>query len=104
VIDKRWGEILDKIQTTFNVIDHTNTKDGIEEIESIIFDGPVGRVKLIRITRPAIIDKKTIGAHRRGKSKAQYEYVYSDTEKTSRISALKEVDGQWQDIEADDFI
>ncbi len=104
MIDDRWGEILDKIQATFNVVDHTNTKDGVEDIEAIIFDGPVGRIKLIRTTRPVIIDKKIIGAHRKGKSKAQYEYIYSDTEKVSRVSAFKEVDGQWQDIEADNFI
>jgi len=104
MIDERWEEILDKIETTFDVVDHTHTKDGVEKIESIIFDGPVGKVKLIRITRPAIIDKKIIGAHRKSKSKAQYEYIYSDTEKVSRVSAFKEVNGQWEDIEADNFI
>ena len=103
--DERWAEILDQIVSRFDVIDHQKEPTEQEGIcEYIIFNGPTGKIKLSRTTRPAVIDKKVIGAHRRGKSQAQFEYIYSDTEKVSKIEAFKEIDGEWQEVEADNLI
>ena len=70
----------------------------------IVFKSPAGKVKLVRTTRPAVIDKKVIGANRRGASKAQFEYIYSDTETTSKMEAFREVGGEWESISADNFV
>jgi len=104
MLEERWETILDKIKSNFDVVEHE--KDSVEngEDERIIFNGPIGKIKLVRSVRPSVIDKKVIGAHRRGKSQAQYEYIYSDTEKTSRMKTFKEVDGEWQEIDDSDFL
>ena len=75
---ERWGYTLDKILSKFEVEEHTKDPDqnGLGEIETVIFSSPLGRVKLVYTVRPVILDKKIIGAHRRGKSQAQYEYIY----------------------------
>jgi hypothetical protein len=101
--NEKWGEILDKVLADFEVISHTKSKGDIAEIEEVVFNGPLGKIKLIHTSRPAVLDKKIVGAHRRGKSAAQYEYIYSDTEKVSNIVAFREVDGQWQAMDADAF-
>lgn len=100
---EKWGEILDKVLASFEVISHTKIKEDISEIETIIFNGPLGKIKLVHTIRPAVLDKKIVGAHRRGKSAAQYEYIYSDTEKISNLVAFKETNGEWREMETDAF-
>ncbi|MEA1909529.1 MAG: hypothetical protein U9M89_00670 [Patescibacteria group bacterium] len=102
---ERWGVTLDKVLSQFDVENHTKNpdEDGLGEIETVIFDSPLGKVKLVYTTRPVVLDKKVIGAHRRGKSAAQYEYVYSDTETSGRLEALKEEDGDWVRIDSQAF-
>ncbi|MBN2585107.1 hypothetical protein JXA59_00440 [Patescibacteria group bacterium] len=102
--DDKWGEVLDRILTNFKVLSREKTQEDVSEIETIIFEAPIGRVKLVRTVRPAILDKKVTGAHRRGKSSAQYEYVYSPDEKVSHLTVYREVDGEWEPIDADSLI
>lgn len=99
--DEKWGEILDQILTNFKVLSREKTQEDVAEIETLIFEAPIGKVKLVRTVRPAVLDKKVIGAHRRGKSSAQYEYVYSPDEKVSTLAAYREVNGDWEKIDAD---
>lgn len=102
---EKWGEILDRVKAQFSLLEHTKEpgEDGVGETEVLIFDSPMGKIKLILVTRPVVLDRKIIGAHRRGVSKAQYEYVYSDTETTSRLEAYKEEGGDWMTIDSNVF-
>lgn len=100
---EKWGEILDKVLMNFEVISHIKSKADISEIEEVVFNGPLGKIKLIYTSRPAVLDKKIVGAHRRGKSAAQYEYIYSDTDKVSSIVAFREIGGEWQAMDAEAF-
>lgn len=100
---ERWGEILDKVLANFKVLEHTKDEEGISKIETLVFIGPLGKIKLVRTIRPAVIDKKVIGAHRKSRSKAQYEYIYSDTDTVSRVDAYKEVDNEWKEINPNAF-
>ncbi|MFA5967565.1 MAG: hypothetical protein WC805_03620 [Patescibacteria group bacterium] len=102
---EKWGEILDRVQAQFTVLEDTKApgEDEIGEIETLIFTGPLGKIKLLWITRPVVLDKKIIGAHRRGTSSAQYEYIYSPTEITHKLEAYREVDGEWQTFDSSVF-
>lgn len=104
MLNERWETILDKITSNFDVVKHEKELVENGEDEIIIFNGPLGKIKLVRSIRPLVIDKKTIGAHRRGKSQAQYEYTYSDTEKVSKLKTFKEVDGEWEEMSGADFL
>jgi len=105
VDQEKWGEILDRVQGQFTVLEHTKAsgEDEVGETETLIFEGPLGKIKLLWITRPVVLDRKIIGAHRRGVSQAKYEYVYSDTEKTNKLEAFREVDNEWQAIDSNIF-
>lgn len=103
---EKWGEILDRVKAQFEVLEHTKTQneEGVGETEVIIFTNPMGKIKLEWTTRPVVLDKKVIGAHRRGGAgQAQVEYVYSDTETTHKLAAHREVDGEWQTIDSSIF-
>jgi len=102
---EKWGEILDRVKAQFEVLEHTKAanEDGVGESETLVFNAPMGKIKLVWVTRPVVLDKKVIGAHRRGGSAAQYEYIYSDTEKSHKLEASREVDGDWQEIDSNVF-
>ena len=101
----KWGEILDRVQAQFQVLEHTTAAcdDEVGEMETLIFENSLGKLKLTWTTRPVILDKKIVGAHRRGMSSGRYEYVYSDTEKSHKLEAFREVDGEWQPIDSSAF-
>lgn len=94
---------MDRVKAKFTILEHSKVpgEEGIGEIETLIFESSCfGKIKLAFVTRPVVLDKKIIGAHRRGASKAQYEYVYSETDKTHRLEAYREVDGEWQELDS----
>ncbi|MFH1207585.1 MAG: hypothetical protein V1668_03180 [Patescibacteria group bacterium] len=103
--DERWQDIVGKIKDGFEVIEHrTETLDPDPgTVELIIFNGPLGRMKLERTTKPLVLDKRAIGSKRMG-SQATVQYVYSDTETTHAFKAFKWDAGQddWVEMEVGD--
>jgi hypothetical protein len=102
--DEKWKEVIAKIKDNFELVDH-QTEELIEEsgpgsVEIIEFIGPLGRMKLERVTRPLVIDKKTIGSKRIG-SNTTVEYIYSDTEKVNKFKAYRfdDKDQVWVEME-----
>lgn len=101
--DEKWQDILAKIKDNYEVLE-TDTEDldpGPGQVEYIIFNGPLGKMRLERITKPVVLEKKGIGSRRIG-SQATVEYKYSDTEKTHRFTAYKWEDDQddWVEMDA----
>ncbi|MFA6553363.1 MAG: hypothetical protein WCT27_02970 [Patescibacteria group bacterium] len=93
--DERWENTVGKIKDSFEVIEHRteNLDPDPGTVEFIIFNGPLGKMKLERTTRPLVLDKRAIGSKRMG-SQATVQYVYSDTEKTHTFKALRWDAGQ----------
>ncbi len=95
----KWEQIKGQIKDSFG--------DGIEESredlsepevgakETIIFNGPLGKMKLEYYTRPVVLDKKTHGSRRIG-SQTAVEYIYSEDEFTHVLKVFK-----WDDSQAD---
>ena len=110
--DEKWLDLKEEIKTKFEVLED-KTEDLIVETEEgkkkigtqdiLICQSPLGKIKLVRINRPVILDKK-VHYHRR-KEGSRVEYVYSDTEFTHRLEAYKwnEEEGVWEKIDASTF-
>jgi len=109
--EEKWGDIVELIEQKFGIIDRTkeempigddfNEDKAREKIDSIIFDGPLGRMKVQNIIRPVVLDKKAHYTKTIGQG-AQIEIDYSDNETTSKIKAFKwdDIGSDWVEIEA----
>lgn len=100
---EKWQNIVGNIKDNFTVEEegknHEDEMGGIDA-EFIIFQGPLGRMKLELISRPVILDKKTTYSRRIG-SETQVEYVYSNDEKSCKLKAYKwdEARDGWVEME-----
>ena len=110
----KWQDIIAMVEEKFGIIDKSeaseeigkdiNSKDVFEKNEIVVFEGPLGKIKLELITRPIVLEKKTNFSRRIG-GDVGVEYIYSDSEKVSKFKAFKWSDDQndWTEISADMF-
>lgn len=99
----RWLEIRDIVKEKFGDVEagvDQYEEEGGTTIEWLEFDGPLGSMRLEFESRPVILDKKTVGSNRMG-SEAHVQYIYSPTEKTTKLYAYR-FDSEtedWQEID-----
>lgn len=103
--DEKWEALKEELRRKFKVEDEhfedllVETSDGLVKqgrAEVIIFQTPLGKIKLVRESRPVVLDKKFIYSHRAGQA-GRTEYEFSDTEFSYKIKAYK-----WDD-DNDDY-
>ncbi len=105
--EEKWNNIVGQIKDNFEVEDeggeHLDEHGGID-MEYIVFAGPLGKMKLEFITKPVVLDKKTTYSRRIG-SATKVDYIYSKSEKTSRLVAYKWDEGRddWTEIDGSMF-
>ena len=105
--DERWEKLIYQVEEKFG-IDKRYTEDfvvaetqaekkimGRKEI--IEFKGPLGRIKLEKISRPRIIDKKVLHTKRIG-GRMAVDYIYSDENEISQLKIYKQSNGEWEEI------
>lgn len=101
--DEKWQDIVGRVKDDFEVIDHQTVvlDPGPGKAEFIIFNGPLGKMKLELTTRPLVLGEKAFGSKRIG-SQTKVEFQYSETETTRSFKAYKWDEGQadWIKIEA----
>ncbi|MBN2565193.1 MAG: hypothetical protein JXB46_05740 [Candidatus Eisenbacteria bacterium] len=102
----KWEDLLDKIEKLFGFIEHT-TEDFPERrmtIETVVFDGASGRMKLERSVKPVVLDTRTTYSKRAG-GQATTEYVLSDDEfvDTVRFYRWDRLAGEWKQIDPADL-
>ena len=99
--EEKWENIKGMIKDKFEVEDEG--KNELEDVpngqvEFIIFESPLGRIKLEYITKPVVLDKRTIGSRRIG-SETTVEYIYSEDEFSNTFKAYKWEDESWIELE-----
>lgn len=102
----KWEEIIYQIEEKFGIDNHQTENfvvaeqhDGrkiMGQKEIIEFNGPLGKMKLEKVSQPKVIDKKVLSSRRIG-GKAAVDYVYSEDEKSEyiKIYRLDEISQQW---------
>lgn len=102
----KWEKLVDQIDRMFGFIEHTNDDypDRHMSVETVVFDGASGRMKLERVVRPVVIDKKTSFTKRIG-SEVGVEYVYSEDEfvDTVKLYRWDRLASQWRQIDISDL-
>ena len=100
--DEKWYYLLEEIERKFG-IEEKKTEEIPEKrttIETVIFNGASGRMKIERITRPVILERKVKFSKRIGSDSSE-KYVYSEDEKIHRVSlyAWNEEESKWVEID-----
>lgn len=100
--DEKWEYVKGMVKDNFEVEDEG--EDTIEDIprskvEYLIFNGPLGKIKIELTTKPVVLDKKTLYSKRMGDT-ASVEYVYSDDEYTHSFKAYVWQNDEWNEIDA----
>ncbi len=105
--EEKWQQILDRIKDKFAIetsdVSQATREDGSwERREWVIFTGPLGRMKVERVIRPAIVGEQRIYSKRQGTA-ATVTRAYSDTEKTSVLRVYQDRAGEWEEMDAKMF-
>lgn len=106
--DEKWENLLDNLEIKFGKLERKKQKSistddvGNEiknEEEWVEIETPMGKMKVARITRPLITDKKVHYTHSGG-SRGKIEYILSDTEKSHKVVLSKwdSLKSDWQEI------
>ena len=111
--EDKWQQIKENITKRFTVEEEgmedllAETGEGqvkLGEAEFIIFESPLGRLKLQFGKKPRVEDKVYHYSHRAGTG-ARVEYKFSDEELVNTFKAFKwnETDDDWKEIDAEGF-
>lgn len=112
--NERWWELKDRMNEKFKDVKEAHEEEVSEDdvghkivskIETLEFTSPLGKIKIVRTTRPKIIDKKA--HYHKGSGGAKVEYVLSTDEMTHKMDIYKkdDVTGEWRilDIPSDNL-
>lgn len=106
---ENWQDTKSMIEDKFKIIEQgiepVKMKVGLDQEQEIgkkeflVFNSPLGKVRLEFLTKPIIIDKKEHYSRRMGTSSAT-EYILSKDEFSYKMEAYLEKDGEWEKIDA----
>jgi len=103
--DEKWQQVIGMVKDKFEITDQ-----GEGELEDIPrskvewyeFEGPIGKMKVERTTKPIVLDKKMTYSKRMGDT-AAVEYIYSDDEYSHKFRAYVWKGDEWVEVEAGAF-
>lgn len=100
--DEKWDQLCERLEGQYPELerfreDLPGEHAGRQEV--LEFDGPVGRMRVVRISKPAVTDVQHHYSHRQGAT-ASATYTFSDTDMTHRVVVYREVDGEWVEMDA----
>lgn len=103
--DEKWEQLKETLLAKFPeatvfrepYLEHGEER-GVSEV--LEFEGPTGPMRVVRISKPKVLDKAFHYSHRPGDT-ARVDYTLSDTEFVHTLVVLKETDGEWEEIDKD---
>ena len=107
--DRAWDRITDAIDAKFGIERHGRLErklaDALHLTERVAFieflrGGTLFRME--RVTGPAIIDRRTVGAKRAG-SDIRFENIYDPDELAHKTLVFKEAAGEWVPVTMDEL-
>ncbi len=106
--EDKWEEIKEMVNKNFEVFENQvfelSGEQGEGTREELVFNGPLGKIKLEMVVKPLVINKKTHYSKRMGTS-AKVDYITSETEKVRTLFAYKldPVEDNWVKIDTAQF-
>lgn len=102
----KWDDLIDKIERMFGFVEHTTESypERRMTVETAVFDGASGRIKLERTVKPLVLDQKTSYSKRAG-GEVMTDYVLSDDEYVDIVRFFRwdRLAREWKQIEMDEI-
>jgi hypothetical protein len=106
--NEQWEQIVENLRAQFKGVEvfEEEIEQGMEgsrgvHADIVIFNTPRGRFRLVRESRPVVLEKKQLYSHRPGDT-ARTEYKFSDTEFTHKLKLYRENDDlEWEEVTLD---
>lgn len=103
--NEKWDALCERLEGQYPELERYREKlegeqGGFKEV--LEFDGPMGPMRVVRISKPAVVDVQHHYSHRQGAT-ASAEYTYSDTEMVHKLHIYREVDGEWEEVDSESF-
>ena len=108
--DEKWEEVVIMAKRNFedvslkteDLIKETQDGPKVEGTQDVLeFENRVGRFRLVRENRHAVLEKKEHFSHRMGDT-ARTEYKFSETEFSHKLKVYKELGyDDWQEVTLD---
>lgn len=110
--DEKWNLLVERAKEKFDDVS-LSTEDIIAETsEGLVkqgtkdileFSNPAGTFRVVRESRPVLLEKKMHYSHRQGDA-ARSEYVFSDSEFSHKVCIYKEnLSGDWEKIDSENL-
>jgi hypothetical protein len=98
--EEKWEQIIGNIKDTFKGVSHETLEGELkgEIIDEVVFENDAGTMKLVRHTKPRVLEEKTHYSGRIGSSTG-IEKVYSDIDMVNTVKLYREDNGDWQEID-----
>lgn len=107
--DRAWDRITDAIETKFGIDRHGKLERKLpeamhltEQVAFVEFTRAGDEYRLERVTGPAIIDRRSIGARRAG-SETRFETIYDPEETAHKTLVYKQVAGEWESVSVEEL-
>lgn len=95
--EEKFG-IDNQFSKDFVVSENSRGEKVMGKREIVEFSGPLGKMRLEKITRPRVIDKKVLSTKRIG-SKVAVDYIYSSEDPVMELKIYKQSgDGEWEEV------
>lgn len=105
---RKWENLIFKVEENFGIdrqyaesFEVTEKHDGqkiMGKKEIVEFKGPLGLMKLEKISQPRVVGQKVLSSKRIG-GKVAVDFVYSDTDEVFKFNIYKkEQGGEWEEV------
>ncbi len=96
--DDRWYDLVERLRSSFGLLreEEEALEHGPGKLERVEFDGPMGRMRLERATRPVVQERRTHYSRRIGGDTSE-EFVYAEGEFTHHVTLLRRVGLEWHE-------
>ena len=102
----KWEDLIDKIEKMFGFAEHTTEEypESRTTVETAVFDGASGRIKLERTVKPVVLDEKTTYS-KRAAGEVTTTYILSDEEHVDTIRFFRwdRLAREWKQIDLADI-
>ncbi|MCF7907059.1 hypothetical protein K9K85_02140 [Patescibacteria group bacterium] len=106
---QKWENLIFKVEENFGIdrkyqeeFEVTETSDGQKikgQREVIEFRGPLGKMKLEKVSQPKVVSKKVLSSRRVG-GRVAVDYVYSDQDQILKFKIYQRRSAQddWEEV------